>query len=105
MVEVGYASEAEENLVLEKAAPEIPEAVRRKMIEVANKVRELFQSGEIEVAFCTRSLIRWAHLAVFYKAKPGVNLMSYTLDRAIGYRAELTSRHALHELLQRIIGG
>ncbi len=103
MLEVGYADPAEENLALEKAVQELPSPIRLKMVEVANKVRELFIGGEIEVTFCTRTLIRWAQLATFYKAKPGINPIVYALDRALGFRAELQSRQALHELVQRLI--
>lgn len=103
MLEVGYADPAEENLALEKAVPEVPSPIRQKMVEVANKVRDLFVSGEIEVTFCTRTLIRWAQLATFFKAKPGINPIVYALDRALGFRAEPQSRQALHELVQRII--
>lgn len=103
MLEVGYADPVEENQALEKAVPEVPSPIRQKMIEVANKVRDLFVSGEIEVTFCTRTLIRWAQLATFYKAKPEINPIVYALDRALGFRAEVQSRQALHELVQRII--
>ncbi len=103
MLEVGYANPVEENQALEKAVPEVPSPIRQKMVEVANKVRDLFVSGEIEVTFCTRTLIRWAQLATFFKAKPGINPIVYALDRALGFRAEPQSRQALHELVQRII--
>ncbi|BDV41558.1 MULTISPECIES: AAA family ATPase [Geobacteraceae] len=103
MLEVGYANAAEEDQALGKAVPEVPSPIRQKMIEVANKVRDLFRNGEIEVTFCTRTLIRWAQLATFFKAKPGINPMTYALDRALGFRAEPASRQALHELVQRII--
>lgn len=103
MLEVGYANAAVEDQALGKAVPEVPSPIRQKMIEVANKVRDLFRNGEIEVTFCTRTLIRWAQLATFFKAKPGINPMTYALDRALGFRAEPASRQALHELVQRII--
>lgn len=103
MLEVAYANAAEEDQALGKAVPEVPSPIRQKMIEVANKVRDLFRNGEIEVTFCTRTLIRWAQLATFFKAKPGINPMTYALDRALGFRAEPASRQALHELVQRII--
>jgi cobaltochelatase CobS len=53
---------------------------------------------------CTRTLVRWANLTTFYKAKPNIDPITYALDRAIGFRAETTSRQALHELCQRFFG-
>ncbi len=103
MVEIGYPEPAEESLVLEKAVPEVPSAIREKMVEVAGKVRELFTNQQIEVTFCTRTLIRWCRLSKFYKTKPNIDVMTYSLDRAIGFRAEAESRSAMHEIVQRIL--
>ncbi|MCX5727698.1 MAG: AAA family ATPase [Nitrospirae bacterium] len=104
MVEVGYATPVEEKQVLSIACPDVPPIIGDNMVKVAGMVRDLYTAGEIEVVFCTRSLIRWAHLAQFYKAKPGINPLVYALDRALGFRAEETSRNALHELVQRVFG-
>jgi cobaltochelatase CobS len=74
------------------------------MVALAGEVRKLFIGGQIEVTMCTRSLVRWASLSSFFKAKPGINPLIYALDRALGFRAEEESRQALHELCQRIFG-
>jgi cobaltochelatase CobS len=103
ILEIDYATPDEEETAIGKVVPAVPSPIRQKMIEVANEVRNLFRNGEIEVTFCTRTLIRWALLATFYKAKPGIDVMTYALDRALGFRAESASRQALHELVQRII--
>jgi cobaltochelatase CobS len=103
-LEVGYADPAEECRALEKAIPEVPEAIREKMVHFANEVRKLFVGGQLEVTMCTRSLIRWASMSNFYKSKPGINPLTHALDRALGFRAEIESRQALHELCQRIFG-
>lgn len=104
VLQVGYADPAEESKALEKAVPTIPEPIREKMVALAGEVRKLFVGGQIEVTMCTRSLVRWASLASFFKAKPGINPLIYALDRALGFRAEEESRQALHELCQRIFG-
>lgn len=101
---VGYPDPAEESKALEGAVPSLPEPIREKMVQFANEVRKLFVGGQIEVTMCTRSLVRWASLSSFYKAKPGINPLIYALDRALGFRAEDESRQALHELCQRIFG-
>jgi cobaltochelatase CobS len=105
ILEVGYADPAEENRVLEKAVPTIPEPIREKMVALAGEVRKLFVGGQIEVTMCTRTLVRWASLSSFYKVKPGINPLTYALDRALGFRAEIETRQALIELSQRIFGG
>jgi len=104
MLDVPYPSPEEEGLLLEKVVPQVPQDTRGKMINVANDVRRLFQGGEIEVILDTRSLIRWANLAYFFRGKPKINVMEYALDRAIGFRATETSRQTLYELVQRIFG-
>ena len=104
ILEVGYADPIEEIKILEKAIPTLPSIIRDKMIGIANEVRKLFVGGELEVTMCTRTLVRWAYLTTFYKAKPNIDPITYALDRAIGFRAETTSRQALHELCQRFFG-
>ncbi len=104
MVQVSYPTPEEEMQVLSQVCPSMPPVIGDNMVKVVGMVRDLYTSGEIEVVFCTRSLIRWAHLAQFYKAKPGIDPLIYALDRAIGFRAEETSRSALHELVQRVFG-
>ena len=104
VLEVGYAEPAQENQALARAVPALPEAIREKMVGLAGEVRKLFVGGQLEVTMCTRTLIRWASLSNFYKAKPGINPLTYALDRALGFRAETESRQALHELCQRIFG-
>lgn len=104
-VEVGYPTPEEELQVLSGACPDLPPVIGENMVKVANMVRSLYEGGEIECVFCTRSLIRWVNLAQFYKSKPGVNPLTHALDRAIGNRASGSTRHALYELVQRVFGG
>ena len=112
LCEVTYPKpEAEEHL-LEKTSPQLPEALRKKMVEYANEVRRLFmgESGNsyhtasIEITFSTRSLLRWADLTIRYQplARQGIQPVSYALDRALGFRACKETRAMLHELVQRL---
>jgi cobaltochelatase CobS len=104
LLEVGYAEPAEELRLLAQAVPALPEPIRERMVQLAGEIRRLFLGGQIELTLCTRSLIRWASLTHFYKGKPGIQPLTYALDRALGFRAEADSRQALLELCQRIFG-
>ncbi|MBU1195227.1 MAG: CbbQ/NirQ/NorQ/GpvN family protein [Proteobacteria bacterium] len=110
LCEVNYPTpEAEEKLLSIKAKG-LPEDLRKKMIEFANEVRNLFMgestdfNDTIEVTFSTRTLIRWADLTARFQplANQGIQPVTYALDRALGYRATKGTRSFLHELAQRI---
>ena len=104
VVEVDYPEPEVEDGLLARVAPSIPQEVRASMVRLVNEARRLFRGGELDVAFCTRSLVRWACLAAFMVkiAKHGEDPMSNAMDRAIGNRADPESRQALRELWQRI---
>lgn len=112
LCEVTYPKPEAEEQLLEKAVPQLPDALRKKMVAFANEVRRLFMgesgnnynSGSIEITFSTRSLLRWADLTIRYQplANQGIQPVAYALDRALGFRASRESRAMLHELIQRI---
>ena len=112
LCEVTYPKPEAEEQLLEKTAPQLPDVLRKKMVEFANEVRRLFMgesgnsynSGSIEITFSTRSLLRWADLTIRYQplANQGIQPVAYALDRALGFRASRESRAMLHELAQRI---
>jgi cobaltochelatase CobS len=110
--EISYPKPEAEEMLLEKIASQIPAKIRKKMVEYANEVRNLFMgesgksynSNSIEVTLSTRTLMRWASLSVRYQplAQQGIRPISYALDRALGFRACRETRAMLHELAQRI---
>ena len=110
--EITYPKSEAEEMLLEKTASQIPVGIRKKMVEYANEVRNLFMgeggksfnSNSIEVTLSTRTLLRWAALSVRYQplAAQGIRPISYALDRALGFRACRETRAMLHELAQRI---
>ncbi|NDV24725.1 AAA family ATPase [Desulfovibrio sp. JC022] len=111
LCEIGYPTPEAETELLARKAKNLPENIRKKMVEYANSVRKLFMgeaSGNltdtIEVTFSTRTLIRWADLTVRFQplARQGIQPVTYALDRALGYRASRETRTVLHELAQRI---
>jgi len=111
VVEVGYPSSVMEEKILEKAVPHLPMDIRGGMIQVANQIRNLFvgtdtEGPQIEITMSTRTLVRWGQLSwMFYNlSAQGINPISHALDRALGFRAEPTTRQAIHEIVQREFG-
>jgi cobaltochelatase CobS len=105
VVSVPYPDPDLEKMILAKACPSLPGLIRDKMIEVANEIRRLFmgENGEgaaIEVTMSTRSLVRWAQLAVRFSGAP----LAYSLDRALTFRAEPGTRESILEIVQRYFG-
>lgn len=96
--------------ILEKVAPSMVQAIRERMVQFANEIRQQFIAGQIEVTLSTRTLVRWAKTATFYSAAfanatGAPEPMLHAFDRALGFRAEKESRQALHEVYQRHFGG
>lgn len=114
LCEVTYPKPEAEEQLLEKTASQLPDGLRKKMVEYANEVRRLFMgesgnsysSNSIEITFSTRSLLRWADLTIRYQplAKQGIQPVAYALDRALGFRGCKETRTMLHELVQRMFG-
>ena len=107
MTIVGYPEEAQELTILKKVVPSIPEEIHKTMIEYANQVRKQFQAQQIEVTMSTRTLVRWARLADFFRPLKGkgVNPIHHALDRALAFRAEPETAASLKEIAQRLFGG
>lgn len=86
VIKVQYAAPDVEVEILEKVAPQLPKVIRSKMVELANKVRQVFQGEddagvELSVTFSTRTLIRWAIQTQRSQGAPCP--LSYALDRAL----------------------
>ena len=105
LVPVAYPDASLEGKLLARSFPEIPSALREKMIAVAHEIRRLFmgeseEAAAIEITMSTRSLLRWAHLIVAYKGAP----LGYSLDRALTFRAQPQTREAILQIVQRHFG-
>ena len=110
--EVGYPAADVEKKLLAQRFPSLPETLCATMVDYANEVRKLFMgeasagnlTNTIEVTFSTRSLLRWGDLTVHFQplAHQGIQPITYTLDRALAYRASRETRAMLHELAQRM---
>jgi cobaltochelatase CobS len=80
--ELGYPDPALERAILAQALPALPETIAERMVRVANEVRRLFvgegEGGrELTLTLSTRTLVRWAHLALTFKGAP--NVLEYAL--------------------------
>lgn len=114
LVESDYMAEAEELALLrESFAPLLPDETFVNMVRYANAVRRLFMGYEaedldvaLEVTFSTRTLLRWARLAIYYLRVKGDldTAVEHALGRSLLFRAAPTSRIVLEELRQRIFG-
>lgn len=129
LVEAKYMPPDREKDVLTRKFPSLPEDLLTKMVDYANHVRSMFigateqdthiadistvdlnndkfKTMQMPLTFSTRTLLRWAYLANMYAPlkNKGVNIIKYSLDRSIGYRADPATRIALHELAQSIFG-
>ncbi len=89
-VKVNYPSVEVEESLLEQVAGNLPEVVRKKMVEVANEIREAFMgqsdsSAALPLTMSTRSLVRWAAMTWCYRGAESENLspIYYALDRAM----------------------
>lgn len=108
VIKVDYPDMEIEMQILEKLAPSIPKAVRKKMIVLANKVRKIFQGDEesnveLSITFSTRTLIRWA---IQTQRNQGAKCpLSYALDRALLNRcSESEEREAVNTLAVGLFG-
>lgn len=106
MVQVGYPERNQELSILNRAVPALPQELAVKMVSFAEQVRRLFVAGQIEVTLSTRTLVRWAKLAEFFRplTAQGKDPFRHALERALSFRAEPESQSALAEIAQRIFG-
>lgn len=109
-IEVSYPPADVEKAILEEKAPNLPEWIRDKMIEVATELRALFvgedEGPQIELPLSTRSLVRWACLTEAFQgvARSGKNPLIHAVDRAFANRAEPETRAAIHGIIERVVG-
>lgn len=106
MTEVDYPEKDQELAILKRMAPNIPEDIQLTMIEYAQNVRKLFVAGQIELTMSTRTLVRWATMADFFRPlkSRNINPIHHALDRALAMKAEKETRGALKEIAQRLFG-
>jgi cobaltochelatase CobS len=107
VVQVSYPDAQTEQGLIKTLVPSLPEAIGEKMVDVANEVRRLFlgqanTGQELTVTLSTRTLVRWARLALTFKGAP--QPLAYTLDQALTARAEPEQREAIHRIAADVFG-
>jgi cobaltochelatase CobS len=113
--EVGYPDRGIEVKILEKISPKMPEAFRKKFVDVANTFRKLFLGEDdpsdshgmsaLEIPMSTRTLIRWVSCYDMYlrnSERNNMELLIETLDFSFANRLSKESREAVHEYIQRV---
>ena len=104
---VSYPDAEVEATILEAAVPRMPKVIREGMIKVANEVRKLFmggdgQPGTIALTMSTRTLLRWAKLALTFKKAP--NALEYALGQALLNRATPEEKEAITRIAKDVLG-
>jgi len=107
VIHVGYPDPDVEKHVVSAAVPRMPAEIIDKMLLVASEIRRLFMGSdsdapELTVTMSTRTLVRWATLALTFKGAP--NVFHYALQQALTARAEPEQREAIHRIAADIFG-
>lgn len=109
-----YLPEDAEESLLADVYPVLPGAVRKVIVTMAAKLRELYTKTEddslsdfrdrVSLPMSTRTVLRWAEWAKLCMpmTRKGVNVLEYSMMRAFGYRCDMPMQVALKELLQRV---
>lgn len=110
-VRVDYPDPATEERVLEEAVPQLPAAVRTKLVETAREVRRCSAAlsddpGGLDVTVSTRTLVRWGRLTVLYGslAKKGISPLYYALELALTADADPATREAIFKMVHAVTG-
>lgn len=107
VMQVGYLAPDVELGVLESCVPSLPAEVGRLMIVVANEIRRLFLgegecAAELTVTLSTRTLVRWARLALTFRGAP--QPIAYALEQSLTARTDPEQREAIHRIAADVMG-
>jgi cobaltochelatase CobS len=107
VVHVDYPDAEIEQAVVQAAVPSLPMEIITKMLVVASEIRRLFlgtasDGPELTITMSTRTLVRWATLAITFKGAPKV--FEYALTQALTARAEPEQREAIHRIAADVFG-
>jgi|SRR5690625_114140 len=107
-MEVNYPPKEVEAEIIKKVAPAIPDVLRLKMVDVANKIRQLFigddnsAETELSVTMSTRTLVRWAKLTQQYHGADNPILLA--LESALLLRTSKVEQEAILRISKDILG-
>lgn len=102
VVKTSYPDADDEERLVGKLVPTLPEVIARQMIKVARDVRHIFESGECTVTLSTRALVRWAQLTVAYRGAP--NPIRYAMSLALLARATVDEQEAVNKIAEAVFG-
>lgn len=109
-MKVSYMDPKEEQGLISKEAPELPEATVEAMVRLANDTRKLHVghpsgTGDLENVLSTDLLVRWARLAVAFSSMKGVDAMSDSLNFANLDGWQEKDAVVVREMWAKIVGG
>lgn len=104
---IDYPTADTEKKILGKVAPQLPAAIRQKMVKLAKEIRSAFMGsdgtrGSLSVTMSTRTLVRWAELSVDYFGAS--NAIKEALKPALMNRCTADERTAIDELAKLVFG-
>jgi cobaltochelatase CobS len=96
---LGYLDQGTESDILKSKYPDLEDLEVRHMVKVANKVRESYANGRIQVPFSVRDILNWADL--YMMVGDPIYAMKVTLTNALSFQDSGT----IEEIVQRAFGG
>ncbi len=109
MTHVAYMDAQEEDKLLASKVPNMPQKLRVKLIEVANAIRKQFlgesgtgEDGKLAVTMSTRTLFRWAKLAMDFRQHP--TPLKYSMEMSLTLRADVSDALAIEKIASGILG-
>lgn len=112
MLEIGYMEVKEEQALLSKLVPDLPAMLVTPLVTVANSIRKSFMGdsgtgadGKISVTMSTRTLLRWAALAVDFTGH--AKQLQYALDISLLRKipkSDAGQRLAIEQMAQSVLG-
>jgi cobaltochelatase CobS len=106
--EIGYLPIKEEVKTLLEVVPGLPEELANKMVKVANSVRQQHQGhggAYLSVTLSTRTIIRWANIAVDYVNVGAPFALQSALEESLLNRCDKTQRIAITKIAESVFGG
>lgn len=107
--EVGYLAQELELKILEDVAPKTSKEILKKMVSVANGIRQLFMGdannpGSISVPMSTRTLVRWAKLMQSYAGTPDGSSLVVGFNKAFLLRVNGAEKAAIERVAADVFG-
>lgn len=106
--EVSYLKEDDEVAMVIEALPSLPEDMAKKMVKVANSVRNQHMGlggNYLSVTLSTRTVLRWARISCGYVQVGVKNPTQEALNESLLNRCDKTQKIAISKIAQSVFGG